>query len=180
MCQGVTCVNVAFAVGRCCVRCSGDGTLPHAAAYGDEVSVPALACSHGNSDWWYMYTSTMLIHNGDPCVQRECAAETVCCDRANLCALRRSMYEDRCSRTLLGHNFAPLAFQKPRLGFLTEQTALYTFIWVLARLRPFGRDQDFTYRRMILVFIGSSAATRRLTVTRCRHRPSRFPMVSEE
>ena len=28
---------------------------------------------------------------------------------------------------VLGHNFAPLAFQKPRLGFLTEQTALYTF-----------------------------------------------------
>ena len=45
---------------------------------------------------------------------------------------------------VLGHNFAPLAFQKPRLGFLTEQTALYTFTWVLARLRPFGRDQDFT------------------------------------
>ena len=141
----------------------------------DEVSVPALACSHGNSDWWYMYTSTMLIHNGDPCVQRECAAETACCDHANLVCTKID------ARThVLGHNFAPLAFQKPRLGFLTEQTALYTFIWVLARLRPFGRDQDFTYRRMILVFIGSSAATRRLTVTRCRHRPSRFPMVSEE
>ena len=45
---------------------------------------------------------------------------------------------------VLGHNFAPLVFQKPRLGFLTEQTALYTFTWVLVRLRPFGRDQDFT------------------------------------
>ena len=44
----------------------------------------------------------------------------------------------------MGHNFAPLAFQKPRLGFLIEQTALYTFTWVWARLRPFGRDQDFT------------------------------------
>ena len=45
---------------------------------------------------------------------------------------------------VLGHNFAPFAFQKPRLGLLTEQTALYTFSWVLARSRPFGRDKDVT------------------------------------
>ena len=74
----------------CCWKmlCSLFGRRRDAAARGglrcDEVSVPALACSHGNSDWWYMYTSTMLIHNGDPCVQRECAAETACCDHANL------------------------------------------------------------------------------------------------
>ena len=61
---------------------------------------------------------------------------------------------------VLGHNFAPLAFQKPRLGFLTEQTALYTFTWVLARLRPFGREQDFTETNDIgvCVFIRRNAA----------------------
>ena len=26
---------------------------------------------------------------------------------------------------VMGHNFAPFAFQKPRLGLLIEQTALY-------------------------------------------------------
>ena len=78
----LTVMNVAFAVGRCCVR--ETGRRRNAAAYGDEVSAPALERSNGNSDWWYMYTSTMLINNGDPYVQRECAAETVCCDRANL------------------------------------------------------------------------------------------------
>ena len=41
---------------------------------------------------------------------------------------------------VLGHNFGPLAFQKPRLGLLTEETALYIFRWVSARSRPFGRD----------------------------------------
>ena len=60
----------------------------NAAAYGDEVSDPALECSNGNSDWWYMHTSTTFINNGDPCAQREYAAETVCCDRANVRALR--------------------------------------------------------------------------------------------
>ena len=61
--------------------------------YGDEVSVPALECSNGNSAPNQLVvhdTSTMLINNVDPCVRRECAAETVCCDHANLCAL----YED--------------------------------------------------------------------------------------
>ena len=29
------------------------------------------------SDWWYMYTSTTSINNGEPCVQRECAMECV-------------------------------------------------------------------------------------------------------
>ena len=58
------------------------GRRRNAAANGDEVSAPALERSNGNSDWWY--TSTMLINNGDPCVQRECAAETACCDHANL------------------------------------------------------------------------------------------------
>jgi hypothetical protein len=85
--QGGTCatvMNVAFAVGRCCVRETGC-RRNRGAAYGDEVSVPALERSNGNGDWWYMYTSTTFINNGDPCVQREYAAETVCCDRANLC-----------------------------------------------------------------------------------------------
>ena len=61
---------------------------------------------------------------------------------------------------VLGHNFAPLAFQKPRLGFLTAQTALYTFTWFLARLRPFGRDKDFTETNDIgvRVFIRRNAA----------------------
>ena len=55
------------------------------------------------------------------------------------------MYEKMLAH-VLGHNFAPLAFQKPRLGLLAEQTVLYvyTFTWGLARSRPFGRDQDFT------------------------------------
>ena len=59
-----------------------------------------------------------------------------------------------------GVNFAPLAFQKPRLGFQTEQTDLYTFPWVLARLRPFGRDKDFTVTNDIgvRVFIRRNAA----------------------
>ena len=68
----------------------------------DEVSVPALECSNGNSDWWYMYTSTMLINNGDPCVQRECAAETACCDHANLCALRVRCTKIVIARTRFG------------------------------------------------------------------------------
>ena len=58
----------------CCWKmlCSGDGTPPHgnAAAYGDEVSVPDLECSNRNSDWWYMYTSTMSIKYDEPCVPR--------------------------------------------------------------------------------------------------------------
>ena len=58
---------------------------------------------------------------------------------------------------VLGHNFAPFAFQKPRLGLLTEQTALYTFSWVSLRLRPF--EEKMTSRiRMVLVFVCSSAA----------------------
>ena len=137
----VTVMNVAFAVGRCCVRQTG--RRRNAAAYGDEVSVPALERSNGNSDWWYMYTSTTFINNGDPCVQREYAAETVCCDRANLQCAEGSMYEKMLAH-VLGHNFAPLASQKPKLGLLAEQTVLYTFTWGLARSRPFGRDQDFT------------------------------------
>ena len=72
------------------------------------------------------------------------------------------MYENRCAHTfwVIRHNFAPLAFQKPRLGFLTEQTALYTVTWVLARLRPFGRDQDSTETNDIgvRVFIRRNAA----------------------
>ena len=61
---------------------------------------------------------------------------------------------------VLGHNFAPSAFQKPRLGFQTEQIALYTFPWVLARLRPFGRDKDFmeTNDIGVRVFIRRNAA----------------------
>ena len=61
---------------------------------------------------------------------------------------------------VLGHNFAPSAFQKPRLGFQTEQIARYTLPWVLARLRPFGRDQDFTETNDIgvRVFIRRNAA----------------------
>ena len=61
---------------------------------------------------------------------------------------------------VLGHNFAPLAFQKPRLGCQTEQTALYTFTWFLARLRPFGRDKDFreTNDIGVRVFIRRNAA----------------------
>jgi hypothetical protein len=106
----VTVMNVAFAVGRC--LCSAQtGRRRNAAAYGDEVSVPALERSYGNSDWWYMYTSTTFINNGDPCVQREYAAETVypcvqreyaaetvCCDRANLQCAEGSMYEKMCTR----------------------------------------------------------------------------------
>ena len=42
---------------------------------------------------------------------------------------------------VLGHTFAPFAFQKPRLGLLTEQTRLYTCSWFSARSRPFGRDK---------------------------------------
>ena len=60
----------------------------------------------------------------------------------------------------MGHNFAPLAFQKPRLGFLTEQTTLYTFTWVLGRVRPFGREKYFTETNDIgvRVFIRRNAA----------------------
>jgi hypothetical protein len=150
----VTVMNVAFAVGRCCVRQTG--RRRNAAAYGEEVSVPALERSNGNSDWWYMYTSTTFINNGDPCAQREYAAETVCCDRANLRALRV-----RCTRKMLahvlGHNFAPLAFQKPRLALLADQTVLYTFICVLVRPRPFGG----TMTSRILNNIGVRAFIRR-------------------
>ena len=69
----------------------------------------------------------------------------------------------------MGHNFAPSAFQKPRLGFLTEQTALYTFTWVLARLRPFGREQDFTETNDIGVRVRCVHPPQRggFTVTRC-------------
>ena len=61
---------------------------------------------------------------------------------------------------VLGHTFSPLAFQKPKLGFLTEQTALYIFTWVFARLQPFGREQDFTETNDIgvRVFIRRNAA----------------------
>ena len=61
---------------------------------------------------------------------------------------------------VLGHNFAPFAFQKPRLGLLTEQTALYTFSWVSARSRPFRRDNDVTDTNGIgvRVFIRRNAA----------------------
>ena len=45
---------------------------------------------------------------------------------------------------VLGHNFAPFAFQKPRLGLLTEQIALYTFSWFSERSRTLGRDEDVT------------------------------------
>jgi hypothetical protein len=66
----------------------------------------------------------------------------------------------RCSRTCLGHTFAPLAFQKPRLGLLTEQTAPYTFIWVLARSWQLERDQDLTETNAIgvCVFIRRNVA----------------------
>ena len=64
----------------------------------------------------------------------------------------------RCAH-VSGHKFAPLAFQKPRLGSQTQQTALYTFPWVLARLRPFGRDKDFTETNDIGVRVFTSAAT---------------------
>ena len=53
------------------------------------------------------------------------------------------MYKQRTLAHVLGHNFAPLAFQEPRLGLLTEQTAS-THMWLSARYRPFGRDQDVT------------------------------------
>ena len=94
-------MNVAFVVGRCCVR--ETGRRRNAAAYGDEVSVPDLECSNGNSDWWYMYTSEVSINDGEPCVQRDCATETVCCDRANLRAMlaEGSMYE-KDARTRFG------------------------------------------------------------------------------
>ena len=61
---------------------------------------------------------------------------------------------------VLGHNFAPFAFQKPRLGLLTEQTALYTFSWGSERSRPFGIDKDFTNNNGIGVgvFIRRNAA----------------------
>ena len=61
---------------------------------------------------------------------------------------------------VLGHNFAPFAFQKPRLGLLTEQTALYTFSWFSARSRQFGRDKDVTDKNGIgvRVFIRRNAA----------------------
>ena len=61
---------------------------------------------------------------------------------------------------VLGHNFAPFAFQKPRLGLLTEQTALYTFSWFSARSRQFGRDKDVTDNNGIgvRVFIRRNAA----------------------
>ena len=61
---------------------------------------------------------------------------------------------------VLGHNFAPFAFQKPRLGLLTEQTALYTCSWFPARSRPFGRDKDVTDTNGIgvRVFIRRNAA----------------------
>ena len=103
----------------------------------------------------------MLINNGDPCVQRECAAETACCDHANLCALRVRCTKIVLRAHVLGHNFAPLAFQKPRLGFLTEQTALYIFTWAFVRLQTFaGREQDFmeTTDIGVRVFIRRNAA----------------------
>ena len=61
---------------------------------------------------------------------------------------------------VLGHNFAPFAFKKPRLGLLTEQTALYTFSWFSARSRQFGRDKDVTDNNGIgvCVFIRRNAA----------------------
>ena len=62
---------------------------------------------------------------------------------------------------VLGHNFAPLAFQKPRLGFLTEQTALCTFTWVLARLRPFGQRTNRTSRIRMIYMYGVRVIIRR-------------------
>ena len=106
------------------------------------------------------HTSTMPINDGEPCVQRDCAAETVCCDRANL---RAMLAEGSMLAHVMGHNFAPFAFQKPRLGLLTEQTALYTFTWVSARSRPRLDGTNASRRRILLVFVCSSAATRRLT-----------------
>ena len=90
-----------------------------------------------------MYKPKTCINNGEPCVQREYAAESVYRDRQCSCTVRV-----RCMKMLLthvlGHNFGPLAFQKPRLGLLTEETALYIFRWVSARSRPFGRDKYVT------------------------------------
>jgi hypothetical protein len=83
---------------------------------------------------------------------------------------RAAWTRDKTSRSaavhthVLGHNFAPFAFQKPRLGLLTEQTVLYTFSWFWERSRPFGREREKkkTSRiRMVFgvrVFIRRSAA----------------------
>ena len=102
------------------------------------------------------YTSTMSINDGEPCVQRDCATETVCCDRANL----RALAEGSMLAHVMGHNFAPFSFQKPRLGLLTEQTALDTFWGASARSRPFGSDQCVTETNAIgvRVFIRRNAA----------------------
>ena len=68
-----------------------------------------------------------MVNHVYRCQQRDCAADNVCCDRANL----RALAEGSMLAHVMGHNFAPFAFQKPRLGLLAEQTVLYSFTWGL-------------------------------------------------
>ena len=69
-----------------CVRVLCSGRHRNAAAYNDEVPAPARERSNGYSGWWYMYTLKMISTVVNHSVQRERAADTVCCDRQSLCA----------------------------------------------------------------------------------------------